>query len=97
MCHITQNPSRMAKEARKPYLRTGSITQSKRLVKALRDIDKRFQLSEDQHPGSKTVPVAIAEFIGRYVTNTNGIMAGGILAAVPQVLFAMIFQNNYPG
>jgi ABC-type glycerol-3-phosphate transport system permease component len=66
-------------------------------VKALRDIDKRFQLSEDQHPGSKTLPVAITELSGRCVTNINGIMAGGILAAVPPVLFALIFQNNSPG
>ncbi len=42
---------------------------------------------------AKTVPVAIAEFIGRYVTNVNGMMAGGILAAVPPVLVALIFQR----
>ena len=42
---------------------------------------------------AKTVPVAIAEFIGRYVTNVNGMMAGGILAAVPPVLFALVFQR----
>lgn len=42
---------------------------------------------------AKTVPVAIAEFVGRYVTNINGMMAGGILAAVPPVLVALIFQR----
>lgn len=42
---------------------------------------------------AKTVPVAIAEFIGRYVANVNGMMAGGILAAVPPVLLALIFQR----
>ena len=42
---------------------------------------------------AKTVPVAIAEFIGRYVVNVNGMMAGGILAAVPPVLVALIFQR----
>jgi multiple sugar transport system permease protein len=42
---------------------------------------------------AKTVPVAIAEFIGRYVVNVNGMMAGGILAAVPPVLIALIFQR----
>jgi multiple sugar transport system permease protein len=42
---------------------------------------------------AKTIPVAIAEFIGRYVTNINGMMAGGILAAVPPVLVALIFQR----
>jgi multiple sugar transport system permease protein len=42
---------------------------------------------------AKTVPVAIAEFIGRYVTNVNGMMAGGILAAIPPVVVALIFQR----
>jgi len=42
---------------------------------------------------AKTFPVAIAEFVGRYVTNINGMMAGGILAAVPPVLVALIFQR----
>ncbi len=42
---------------------------------------------------AKTAPVAIAEFVGRYVVNINGMMAGGILAAVPPVLLALIFQR----
>jgi len=42
---------------------------------------------------AKTVPVAISEFVGRYVVNINGMMAGGILAAVPPVLVALIFQR----
>ncbi len=42
---------------------------------------------------SKTVPVAIAEFVGRYVVNITGMMAGGILAAVPPVILALIFQK----
>jgi len=42
---------------------------------------------------AKTVPVAIAEFVGRYVANVNGMMAGGILAAIPPVLVALIFQR----
>jgi multiple sugar transport system permease protein len=42
---------------------------------------------------AKTAPVAIAEFVGRYVVNTNGMMAGGILAALPPVLLALIFQR----
>jgi multiple sugar transport system permease protein len=42
---------------------------------------------------SKTVPVAISEFVGRYVTNITGMMAGGILAALPPVLLALIFQR----
>jgi multiple sugar transport system permease protein len=42
---------------------------------------------------AKTVPVALAEFVGRYVTNVNGMMAGGILAAIPPVVVALIFQR----
>jgi len=42
---------------------------------------------------AKTAPVAIAEFIGRFTVNINGMMAGGILAAVPPVVLALIFQR----
>jgi multiple sugar transport system permease protein len=42
---------------------------------------------------AKTVPVAISEFVGRYVVNITGMMAGGVLAAVPPVLLALIFQR----
>ena len=42
---------------------------------------------------AKTVPVAIAEFVGRYSVNINGMMAGGILAAIPPVLLGLIFQR----
>lgn len=42
---------------------------------------------------SKTVPVAMAEFIGRYAMNTTGMMAGGVLAALPPVILAFIFQK----
>jgi multiple sugar transport system permease protein len=42
---------------------------------------------------AKTAPVAIAEFVGRYVVNINGMMAGGILAALPPVLLALLFQR----
>ncbi len=42
---------------------------------------------------AKTVPVAISEFVGRYVVNVNGMMAGGILAAIPPVLVALLFQR----
>jgi len=42
---------------------------------------------------SKTVPVAIAEFIGRYTVNITGMMAGGILAALPPVILAFLFQR----
>jgi multiple sugar transport system permease protein len=42
---------------------------------------------------AKTAPVAIAEFVGRYVVNITGMMAGGILAALPPVLLALILQR----
>ena len=42
---------------------------------------------------AKTVPVAIAEFMGRYAVNITGMMAGGILAALPPVILALIFQR----
>jgi multiple sugar transport system permease protein len=42
---------------------------------------------------SKTAPVAMSEFVGRYAININGMMAGGILAALPPVILALIFQR----
>jgi len=42
---------------------------------------------------SKTVPVAIAEFTGRYAVDITGMMTGGVLAALPPVLLALIFQR----
>jgi multiple sugar transport system permease protein len=42
---------------------------------------------------AKTIPVAIAEFVGRYVVNTTGMMAGGIIAALPPVILGLIFQR----
>ncbi len=42
---------------------------------------------------AKTVPVAIAEFVGRYVVNITGMMAGGVLAALPPVILGLIFQR----
>ena len=42
---------------------------------------------------SKTAPVAISEFVGRYVTDINAMMAGGMLVALPPVLLAIIFQR----
>jgi multiple sugar transport system permease protein len=37
--------------------------------------------------------VALAEFVGRYAININGMMAGGIIAALPPVILAFIFQR----
>ena len=42
---------------------------------------------------AKTVPVAIAEFTGRYVVDIGGMMTGGVLAAIPPVLLALFFQR----
>jgi multiple sugar transport system permease protein len=42
---------------------------------------------------AKTVPVAIAEFTGRYVVDVGGMMTGGVLAAVPPVLLSLIFSR----
>jgi multiple sugar transport system permease protein len=42
---------------------------------------------------SKTVPVAIAEFTGRYVVDITAMMAGGVLAAIPPVLLSLVFQR----
>lgn len=46
---------------------------------------------------SKTIPVAIAEFTGRFSTDFGLQAAGGILAAVPPVLIALIFQRYIVG
>jgi multiple sugar transport system permease protein len=42
---------------------------------------------------AKTVPVAIAEFTGRYVVDVGGMMTGGVLAAIPPVLLSLIFTR----
>jgi multiple sugar transport system permease protein len=42
---------------------------------------------------AKTVPVAIAEFTGRYVVDVGGMMTGGVLAAIPPVLLSLLFQR----
>lgn len=42
---------------------------------------------------SKTLPVAISEFAGRYTTDFGLVAAGGILAALPPLVVAIIFQR----
>ena len=42
---------------------------------------------------AKTAPVAIAEFIGRYAVNINGMMAGGYRGGFPPIILALIFQR----
>jgi multiple sugar transport system permease protein len=46
---------------------------------------------------AKTIPVAIAEFTGRYTTDFGLQAAGGILAALPPVLIALGFQRYIVG
>ncbi len=52
-----------------------------------------FALIFTSTPASKTVPVAIAEFVGRYAVNITGMMAGGFLAALPPIILALVFQR----
>lgn len=42
---------------------------------------------------AKTVPVAIAEFTGRYVVDVSGMMTGGVLAAIPPIVLSLLFQR----
>jgi multiple sugar transport system permease protein len=42
---------------------------------------------------AKTVPVAIAEFTGRYSVDFGLVAAGGVLATVPPLLLALTFQR----
>jgi len=42
---------------------------------------------------SKTLPVAISEFAGKYTTDFGLVAAGGLIAAIPPVLVAVAFQR----
>jgi multiple sugar transport system permease protein len=42
---------------------------------------------------SKTVPVAIAEFKGRHAIDFGMMATGGIIAAIPPVIIAIVFQR----
>lgn len=46
---------------------------------------------------AKTIPVAIADFTGRYSTDFGLVAAGGLLASVPPVLLAVAFQRYVVG
>jgi multiple sugar transport system permease protein len=46
---------------------------------------------------AKTIPVAIAEFTGRFTTDFGLQAAGGVLAALPPVLIALAFQRYIVG
>lgn len=46
---------------------------------------------------SKTIPVAIAEFTGKYSSDFGLVAAGGVLASLPPVVFALAFQRYIVG
>ena len=46
---------------------------------------------------AKTIPVAIADFSGRYSTDFGLVAAGGLIASVPPVLLAIAFQKYVVG
>ncbi len=52
-----------------------------------------FALIFTSNEAAKTVPVAIAEFTGRYVVDITAMMTGGVLAALPPVILALVFQR----
>lgn len=52
-----------------------------------------FALIFTSTTASKTVPVAIAEFTGRYAVDITAMMTGGVLAALPPVILALLFQR----
>ncbi len=43
---------------------------------------------------AKTIPVAIAEFSGQHMVDYGMIAAGGVLAALPPVLLALVLQRH---
>ncbi|HOA99058.1 carbohydrate ABC transporter permease [Candidatus Sordicultor fermentans] len=48
-------------------------------------------------PQAKTIPVAIAEFSGRHSIDFGMMATGGILAALPPILIAFVFQRYIVG
>ncbi len=52
-----------------------------------------FALLYTSTPAAKTVPVAIAEFTGRHAIDFSAQATGGVLAAIPPVVLALIFQR----
>lgn len=46
---------------------------------------------------AKTIPVAIAEFTGKYSSDFGLIAAGGVLATIPPLVLALVFQRYIVG
>ncbi|MEI7989652.1 MAG: carbohydrate ABC transporter permease [Chloroflexota bacterium] len=44
-------------------------------------------------PAAKTIPIAIAEFTGRHAIDYGMMAAGGVVAAIPPILLALVFQR----
>ncbi|HLE15440.1 MAG TPA: carbohydrate ABC transporter permease [Anaerolineales bacterium] len=44
-------------------------------------------------PASKTIPVAISEFVGRHAIDYGMMATGGVIAAIPPILIALLFQR----
>ncbi len=44
-------------------------------------------------PAAKTIPVAIAEFTGRHSIDFGMMATGGVIAAIPPILIALLFQR----
>ncbi len=44
-------------------------------------------------PAAKTIPVAIAEFTGRHAIDYGMMATGGVIAAIPPILIALVFQR----
>jgi multiple sugar transport system permease protein len=44
-------------------------------------------------PAAKTIPVAIAEFTGRHAIDFGMMATGGVIAAIPPILIALVFQR----
>ncbi len=52
-----------------------------------------YALVITQSNASKTLPVALNDFIGRYGVDFGRLAAGGVIAAIPPVLLAFVFQR----
>jgi multiple sugar transport system permease protein len=46
---------------------------------------------------AKTIPVAIAEFTGRFTVDFGMIATGGVIAAIPPLIIAFVFQRYIVG
>jgi multiple sugar transport system permease protein len=53
-----------------------------------------YALVITQSNASKTLPVALNDFIGRYGVDFGRLATGGVIAAIPPVLIAFVFQRH---